>query len=91
MVASQQTPKVTLASTLERAHLNRRLDVASHLVKVALKGAYARIRIRKTGRVDGDPGLYGRHALLHQVIEILTEPCHPLVLAGLEALSIPWP
>jgi hypothetical protein len=90
VVPSLQTSQMTF-SALERAHLDRCLDIARHLVEVALKRAYARVRIREAGRVDNDPGLNHGKAMLHETIEILTESCHPLVLAGLAALDISRP
>jgi hypothetical protein len=64
VVSSLQTFQMTF-SALERAHLDRCLDVACHLIEVALKRAYACVRIREAGRVDEDPRLDGGKAMLH--------------------------
>jgi hypothetical protein len=90
VVPSLQTPQMTF-SALEQAHLDRCLDVTRHLIEVPLKRAYACVRIREAGRVDNDPGLNNGKAMLHETIEILTESCHPLVLASLAALDISRP
>jgi hypothetical protein len=90
VIPSLQTPQMTF-SALERAHLDRCLDVACHLIEVALKRAYACVRIREAGRVDNDPGLDSGNSMLHQTIKILTKSCHPFVFAGLAALDISRP
>jgi hypothetical protein len=87
VVSSFQTPQIAFGA-LERAQLNRCLDVGRHLVEVALKKAHARVLMSEAGRVDDNPGLDSGNSMLHQTIEILTESFHPLVLAGFRALGI---
>jgi hypothetical protein len=90
VVPSLQTSQMTF-SALERAHLDRCLDITRHLIEVSLKRTYACVRIREAGRVDNDPGLDSGDSMLHQTIEILTESCHPFVLTRLAALDISRP